>query len=119
MGRIFKFILAPFKFVGILLGGLWDYVTGVFKSSDPTEPVPVKVPSPPASVQSSAPAPAPPPTAAPVSVSQQPLRSQPSASVQVETPFEVNAVPRPRPTRRPGKTMSMFKVMARDLQISN
>lgn len=121
MGRILKFILAPFNFIGILLGGLWDFVAGAFKSSDPTEPAPVKVPSPPASVQSSAPAPAPAPqpASAPVSLSQQPLRSQPSASVQVETPFEVNAVPRPRPTRRPGKAMGMFKAMARDLQISN
>ncbi|NJK63705.1 MAG: hypothetical protein HC921_14375 [Synechococcaceae cyanobacterium SM2_3_1] len=117
MGRIFKFILAPFNFIGILLGGLWDFVAGAFRSSDPAEPAPVKVPSPPASVESSPPSSA----SAPASraMSQQPLRSQSTASVQVETPFEVNAVPRPRPTRRPGKTMSMFKAMARDLQISN
>ncbi len=116
MGSIFKFILAPFNFIGILLGGLWDFMTGFFKKPDPKEPVAVTVPSPPAPVQSSAPAPQ--PVFTPASGSQQPLRSQPSASVQVETPFEVNAVPRPRPTRRPGKTMSRFKAMARDLRIS-
>ncbi len=121
--RLFKSLFGGlFSFFGILFGGLIDLVTGGNSKSDQSRATSTQEASEVTSAASVEPAP---PTAAPetqvttsapeskVPISTMPLRSKPA--VAVTTPFDVQAIDPPRPTRRPGKAMTMFKAMARDL----
>lgn len=109
-----------FSIFGILFGGLWDTVVGAFVSSEETqESTPAIASEPLAQSQPmAAPPVAPPPTPAPAPT---PITSAPASTKgaaqasESYTPTSPDQMAAPRPRRRPGKTMTMFKEMARDL----
>ncbi len=89
MGILKKLFGGLFSFFGILFGGLVDFVTGPFRpasaQSAPTQPA-----------TSSKPAPAKP-------------------KLVVEKPFVPNEIPAPRPNRRPGPALDLFRAMAQEI----
>ncbi len=85
MGILKKLFGGLFSFFGILFGGLVDFVTGPFRS---------------APAQSASPA----ATAAPA-----------KPKVVVEKPFVPNEIPAPRPNRRPGPALELFRAMAQEI----
>ncbi|MFS8914236.1 hypothetical protein [Synechococcus sp. B60.2] len=93
MGILKKLFGGLFSFFGILFGGLVDFVTGPFRS------VPGQsAPSQSATSSNSA------ATAAPA-----------KPKVVVERPFVPNEIPAPRPNRRPGPALDLFRAMAQEI----
>ncbi|MEN9221211.1 MAG: hypothetical protein Q6M04_02115 [Thermostichus sp. BF3_bins_97] len=96
-----------FSFFGILFGGLLDFVTGPFRS----EPDPVQVASTP--IQSATPEVVEAASPSPVMVATAAPASKPK--VVVEKPFVPNEVSAPRPNRRPGPALDLFRGMAQEI----
>lgn len=97
-----------FSFFGILFGGLLDFVTGPFRSG----PDPAQVASTP--IQSATPEVVEAAAASPVAVTvNAPPVSRPK--VVVEKPFVPNEVSIPRPNRRPGPALDIFRSMVREI----
>lgn len=116
--RVFGLIFGIF---GILFGGLWDNIVGAFKApEDPQESTAVMASAPPPESPPTVPAPVPAPVPDPIPVLVPPPAPQ---AVAPEEPKDKAPVPvydpdqmaAPMARRRPGKTMTMFKDMARDL----
>ncbi len=120
MGMIGKFFGLIFGIFGVLFGGLWDTVVGAFQGSETTEEPAAEVTSVSASNTNAAmaaaapPTPAPTPTPAPAPA---PAMSAPqgSSTQSAPPPFDPDQMMIPQPRRRPGKSLEMFKEMARDL----
>ncbi|MFQ3614268.1 MAG: hypothetical protein SNJ68_11215 [Cyanobacteriota bacterium] len=96
-----------FSFFGILFGGLLDFVTGPFRSA----PDPAQVVSTP--IQSATPEVVEAASASPVAVTVSAPVSKPK--VVVEKPFVPNEVGAPRPNRRPGPALDIFRSMAQEI----
>ncbi|MCF2969983.1 hypothetical protein L1047_02080 [Synechococcus sp. Nb3U1] len=96
-----------FSFFGILFGGLWDFVTGPFRSApDPAQVSSTPIQSATAEVMdAAAPSPVTVATTAPVS----------KPKVVVEKPFVPNEISAPRPNRRPGPALDIFRSMAQEI----
>ncbi|MEN9203458.1 MAG: hypothetical protein Q6K80_07255 [Thermostichus sp. DG_1_6_bins_120] len=94
-----------FSFFGILFGGLWDFVTGPFRPA----PDPAQVASTP--IQSATPEVVKAAGASPVA-NPAPVRKP---KVVIEKPFVPNEIPAPRPNRRPGPALEMFRAMVQEL----
>jgi|GEM_PF-1171837 hypothetical protein len=90
MGILKKLFGGLFSFFGILFGGLVDFVTGPFRPA-PAQSAPT---------QSSSPA----ATATPA-----------KPKVVVEKPFVPNEIPAPRPNRRPGPALDVFRAMVQEI----
>ncbi|MEN9225364.1 MAG: hypothetical protein Q6L60_11900 [Thermostichus sp. HHBFW_bins_43] len=96
-----------FSFFGILFGGLWDFVSGPFRSA----PDPAQVASTP--IQSATPEVVAAAASSPVTMATPAPASKPK--VVVEKPFVPNEVPAPRPNRRPGPALDVFRGMVQEI----
>ncbi|ABD01775.1 MULTISPECIES: hypothetical protein [unclassified Synechococcus] len=88
MGILKKLFGGLFSFFGILFGGLVDFVTGPFRSA-------------PAS-----------PSSAPAATATAPANKP---KVVVEKPFVPNEISAPRPNRRPGPALDVFRAMVQEI----
>ncbi|MDX2271940.1 MAG: hypothetical protein NW237_08305 [Cyanobacteriota bacterium] len=105
--RLIKALLGGIlSFFGILLGGLLENITGAFRSED-SQPIPA-----PLDVAASTAA-----SSFSLPVSQPVASSSVAQPSQPISPFIPNSITAPPPNRRPGKTMTAFKLMARDLSL--
>lgn len=87
MGILKKLFGGLFSFFGILFGGLVDFVTGPFR------PAPAS------------------PSSAPVATAVPANKPE----VVVEKPFVPNEISAPRPNRRPGPALDVFRAMVQEI----
>ncbi len=105
MGILKKLFGGLFSFFGILFGGLVDFVTGPFRSEpDPTPSTPIQSATP--EVVEAA-------SASPVAMTVSAPARKPK--VVIEKPFVPNEISAPRPNRRPGPALDLFRSMAQEI----
>ncbi|MGQ9837561.1 MAG: hypothetical protein ACUVRV_06265 [Cyanobacteriota bacterium] len=108
MGILKKLFGGLFSFFRILFSGLVDFVTGPFRSApDPAQVASTPIQSATSEVVEAA-------SASPVAVTVNAPVSKPK--VVVEKPFVPNEVGAPRPNRRPGPALDIFRSMAREIR---
>ncbi len=93
MGILKKLFGGLFSFFAILFSGLVDFVTGPFR---------------PAPAQSAS-------TQAAASSSSAATAASAKPKVVVEKPFVPNEIPAPRPNRRPGPALDLFRAMVQEI----